>query len=174
MRARLLDVVSQKFVELLESQQSESSVKEGHSRETESVGSSKTVIIWLHHLLATSKRKLAIHPSISADLISGITKPGYPGVMLFTGLQHAVDDHVAELKGLNWAGFFRLGTKKTTSGILSTREVRKGLLKWKQWRRWCDESQRDDTSISSKQWASSDEPQARRGDPELLALRRYE
>ena len=101
----VLDVLLQKFVELLESQQSKSGVKEGHSRETESAASSKTAIIWLHHLSATSKRKLAIRPTTSSDLISGITKPGYPGVMLFTGLQHAVDDHVAELKGLNWQAF---------------------------------------------------------------------
>lgn len=72
----------------------------------------KTVIIWLHHLLATSKRKLAIAPSIGTSSggpqgtgITGITKPGYPGIMLFSGPAVLVDDHVRELRGLNWQAF---------------------------------------------------------------------
>jgi hypothetical protein len=65
----------------------------------------KTVIIWLHHLLATGKRKLAIHPSLSAGKIRGLTKPGYPGVLVFSGGKSAVDDHVLELKNQNWQAF---------------------------------------------------------------------
>jgi hypothetical protein len=61
----------------------------------------KTVIIWLHHLLALSKRKLALSPSS----ISGITKPGYPGVMLFSGPTAAVTEHVTTLKAENWQAF---------------------------------------------------------------------
>ena len=86
-----------------------------HSSPSTSYPASKTVIIWLHHLLATSKRKLALHPSnfphpshhpnIPANTISGITKPGYPGILLFTGPQDAVDEHVSELKRLNWQAF---------------------------------------------------------------------
>jgi hypothetical protein len=63
----------------------------------------KTVIIWLHHLLALSKRKLALSPSRSS--ISGVTKPGYPGVMVFSGPTSAVDDHVNTLKTENWQAF---------------------------------------------------------------------
>ncbi|KIW19894.1 hypothetical protein PV08_00469 [Exophiala spinifera] len=94
---------------------------------------SKTVIIWLHHLLATSKRKLAVSqphvnsnsnsnsttktakakakptsaspPSVSASTISGMTKPGYPGILLFSGPRDLVDAHVKELKDLNWQAF---------------------------------------------------------------------
>ncbi|KAF2034539.1 hypothetical protein EK21DRAFT_56625 [Setomelanomma holmii] len=62
---------------------------------------SKTVIIWLHHLLATTKRKLAI----STTAISGITKPGYPGIMIFSGPTAAVTEHVNTLKAENWQAF---------------------------------------------------------------------
>ncbi|KIW66597.1 hypothetical protein PV04_05915 [Phialophora macrospora] len=75
----------------------------------------KTVIIWLHHLLATSKRKIAVNPSLNAKVlssngyspldISGITKPGYPGIMIFSGRSDLVDAHVGELKALNWQAF---------------------------------------------------------------------
>ncbi|SMQ52041.1 unnamed protein product [Zymoseptoria tritici ST99CH_3D7] len=64
-----------------------------------------TVIIWLHHLLAQSKRKLALHPTSQSQHISGLTKPGYPGVMMFSGERRAVKEHVAELKGQKWAAF---------------------------------------------------------------------
>lgn len=62
---------------------------------------SATVIIYLHHLLATSKRKLAISPTN----ISGITKPGYPGVLIFSGSATDVWAHVNELKSLKWQAF---------------------------------------------------------------------
>ncbi|KAI1619089.1 hypothetical protein EDD36DRAFT_50011 [Exophiala viscosa] len=81
----------------------------------------KTVIIWLHHLLNTSKRKLAITPSVTPSSttpnkkgasvativsgISGITKPGYPGVMIFSGPKDLVDSHVRELRAQNWQAF---------------------------------------------------------------------
>ncbi|TID25027.1 hypothetical protein E2P81_ATG04133 [Venturia nashicola] len=65
----------------------------------------KTVIIYLHHLLALSKRKLALNPSIDAAIVSGITKPGYPGVLVFSGPAHAVDAHVRELKDQKWQAF---------------------------------------------------------------------
>ncbi|KAF2438838.1 hypothetical protein P171DRAFT_490879 [Karstenula rhodostoma CBS 690.94] len=61
----------------------------------------KTVIVWLHHLLALSKRKLALSPTS----ISGITKPGYPGIMLFSGPATAVTEHVNVLKAENWQAF---------------------------------------------------------------------
>lgn len=98
---------------------------------------SKTVIIWLHHLLATSKRKLAVSPQLlnsdsnsnssrqqpqkdlelksttkiitttttTTTTISGMTKPGYPGILLFSGPRDLVDAHVRQLKDLNWQAF---------------------------------------------------------------------
>ena len=61
-----------------------------------------TIIIWLHHLLNTNKRKQCLSPDTS---VSGITKPGYPGVLIYSGPCDAVQGHIRELKQLNWAGF---------------------------------------------------------------------
>ena len=61
-----------------------------------------TVIVWLHHLLNTNKRKMALSPAAS---VSGVTKPGYPGVLVYSGPTNAVREHVDELKGQNWAAF---------------------------------------------------------------------
>ncbi|KAI1812474.1 hypothetical protein GGS20DRAFT_557869 [Poronia punctata] len=62
----------------------------------------RTVVIWLHHLLNTNKRKLALS---AAGAISGVTKPGYPGVLVFAGEKSAVDSHVAELRNQKWQAF---------------------------------------------------------------------
>ena len=61
-----------------------------------------TIVIWLHHLLNTNKRKQCLSPDAS---VSGVTKPGYPGVLIYSGPYDAVHEHVRELKQLNWAGF---------------------------------------------------------------------
>lgn len=65
----------------------------------------KTVVIWLHHLLNTNKRKLALGPSLDAASVSGLTRPGYPGVMVFSGPRDAVDSHVGELRAQRWQAF---------------------------------------------------------------------
>lgn len=62
-----------------------------------------TVAVWLHHLLNTNKRKQVLSPA-SSD-VAGYSKPGYPGVLLFSGPAQAVRDHVQELKNLNWQAF---------------------------------------------------------------------
>ena len=62
-----------------------------------------TIIVWLHHLLNTNKRKQALTPS--SRLVSGVTKPGYPGMLVYSGPAKAVNDHVNELKQLNWQVF---------------------------------------------------------------------
>lgn len=101
----VLDVIVNAFLELVESV-ANATINKSDSSHTQvqqpSAQGSLTVVIWLHHLLATSKRKLAIAPS---STISGITKPGYPGVMLFTGPAAAVRDHVEVLKQENWQAF---------------------------------------------------------------------
>jgi hypothetical protein len=74
----------------------------GSTNQLRTPESNKTVIIWLHHLLALSKRKLALHPASS---VAGITKPGYPGVMVFAGPTSAVTEHVNTLKAENWQAF---------------------------------------------------------------------
>ncbi|KAI8937622.1 hypothetical protein NX059_005332 [Plenodomus lindquistii] len=65
----------------------------------------KTVIIWLHHLLNTNKRKLALSPPPSSPPVSGITKPGYPGVLIYSGPSGPVTEHVNTLKAQNWQAF---------------------------------------------------------------------
>jgi hypothetical protein len=62
-----------------------------------------TVIVWLHHLLNTNKRKQALSPP--SPSVHGITKPGYPGVLIYAGPNDAVHEHVNELKSLNWQAF---------------------------------------------------------------------
>ncbi|KAI0479518.1 hypothetical protein GGR56DRAFT_673435 [Xylariaceae sp. FL0804] len=65
----------------------------------------RTVVIWLHHLLNTNKRKLALNPSLPSPDMLGITRPGYPGVLVFSGPKPAVDAHVSELRSQRWQAF---------------------------------------------------------------------
>ncbi|KAF2862972.1 hypothetical protein K470DRAFT_211758 [Piedraia hortae CBS 480.64] len=65
-------------------------------------GESCTVVVWLHHLLNTNKRKQCLW---APETVSGLTKPGYPGVLVFSGPQRLVHAHVSELKQLNWQAF---------------------------------------------------------------------
>ncbi|ETN47002.1 uncharacterized protein HMPREF1541_01192 [Cyphellophora europaea CBS 101466] len=100
----VLDAILDRFVGLLEASIGERDDDESLATPDVVSDRPKTIIIWLHHLLATSKRKLALHPTHDG-LVGGITKPGYPGIMLFSGSQEAVGAHVAELKSLNWQAF---------------------------------------------------------------------
>jgi hypothetical protein len=59
--------------------------------------------VWLHHLLNTNKRKQALSPP--SPEVSGATKPGYPGVLLYSGPAEAVSEHVNELRQLNWQAY---------------------------------------------------------------------
>ncbi|KAF2173450.1 hypothetical protein M409DRAFT_61852 [Zasmidium cellare ATCC 36951] len=62
-----------------------------------------TIIVFLHHLLNTNKRKLCLSPSRPS--ISGVTKPGYPGVLVYSGPLRIVHEHINELKAQNWQAF---------------------------------------------------------------------
>jgi mannose-6-phosphate isomerase-like protein (cupin superfamily) len=100
-----LDAIITEFTEYLEDQD-DIKVQEMVPATEESTLAGKTVIIWLHHLLATGKRKLAISPTgPQASEVTGITKPGYPGVMIFSGPAAAVEAHVQELKSQRWQAF---------------------------------------------------------------------
>lgn len=105
-----LDAIIERFMELVDVYETTtpgSEVDIQCSSATSNTGNdrNKTVIVYLHHLLALSKRKLALHPSIHASAISGITKPGYPGVLVFSGSLEAIDAHIQELKFQNWQAF---------------------------------------------------------------------
>ncbi|KKY38021.1 hypothetical protein UCDDA912_g01989 [Diaporthe ampelina] len=65
----------------------------------------KTVVIWLHHLLNTNKRKLALSPGLDGGSVSGLTRPGHPGALVFSGPKDAVDSHVSELRSQRWQAF---------------------------------------------------------------------
>lgn len=102
-----LDAIISAFQQVLSDRLETSSIASAKS--TKSIKSTKhdadpntkkTVIIWLHHLLNTNKRKLCLSPSFA-----GITKPGYPGVLVYSGPTAAINAHVNELKAQNWAAF---------------------------------------------------------------------
>ncbi|KAI1270656.1 hypothetical protein F5Y18DRAFT_369103 [Xylariaceae sp. FL1019] len=106
----VLDALLLAFQELVSSHNnlSETAINRAEHHEpdqTASLPMNKTVIIWLHHLLATGKRKLALNPSMGGSKMSGITKPGYPGVMIFSGERSLVDAHVSELRNQRWQAF---------------------------------------------------------------------
>jgi hypothetical protein len=96
-----LDAVIAAFQQVLDSSKMSEPPRNTTSSNPAEADASKTVIIWLHHLLALTKRKLALSPTT----LSGVTKPGYPGVMLFSGPSSAVTEHVNTLKAENWQAF---------------------------------------------------------------------
>lgn len=100
-----LDAIISAFQDVLSTRLETSSIAStksaNHSKEAHAASDAKkTVIIWLHHLLNTNKRKLCLSPPFA-----GITKPGYPGVLVYSGPVMAVNAHVNELKAQNWAAF---------------------------------------------------------------------
>jgi hypothetical protein len=56
------------------------------------------VLIWFHHLLSTTKRKAIL----AFESLRGISKPGYPGILVLQGPKDIVNDAVTELKGMRW------------------------------------------------------------------------
>ncbi|KAJ4323404.1 hypothetical protein N0V94_001877 [Neodidymelliopsis sp. IMI 364377] len=97
-----LDAIISAFQSLLSEEQEQQQEKPPSNTTSPNDSTPKTVIIWLHHLLNTNKRKLCLSPP---PPISGITKPGYPGVLLYSGPSGGVTAHVNELKAQNWAAF---------------------------------------------------------------------
>lgn len=105
----ICDAIIQAFEDHLASKLSRAELDTRPLAEESGVPSSlrtcKVVVCWLHHLLATSKRKLALNPSVDASSIRGLTKPGYPGILIFAGPVVSVDAHVSELKAQRWQAF---------------------------------------------------------------------
>ena len=100
----ILDALVQAFEELVMQRRAQSPAEDSAPADAPKV-KFKTVVIWLHHLLNTNKRKLALNPTVSPDTIKGITKPGHPGVLLYSGQAEAVEEHVAELRNQRWQAF---------------------------------------------------------------------
>lgn len=104
-----LDAIVAAFKQLVESAPCHSDSTELDNGSTSDANGTshtpKTIIIWLHHLLNTNKRKLALSPPSSIPPVSGLTKPGYPGVLVYSGPSSAVTEHVNLLKAQNWQAF---------------------------------------------------------------------
>lgn len=124
-----LDAIIAAFQTVLESASTAQPPKTTSSNDNDTC---RTVIIWLHHLLALTKRKLALSPTT----LSGITKPGYPGVMIFSGPASAVTEHVNTLKAENWQAFqvryeedllWKFGHGKGVTEVETMAEVVKGV-----------------------------------------------
>ncbi|CAO2657716.1 Nn.00g038420.m01.CDS01 [Neocucurbitaria sp. VM-36] len=102
-----LDAIIAAFQQILEANvQHDAQTSLTNDKENDTIDRrSKTVVIWLHHLLNTNKRKLALSPPPSAPPVCGITKPGYPGILIFSGPLSVVREHVNTLKAQNWQAF---------------------------------------------------------------------
>lgn len=108
----VLDAIILSFQDLLHTRASllsegQDKAKNGSSRQDGDTDDEqfRTVVIWLHHLLNTNKRKLALNPTMAGSQINGMTKPGYPGVLVFSGRKSSVDAHVSELRSQRWQAF---------------------------------------------------------------------
>ncbi|KAI5203600.1 DUF1115-domain-containing protein [Aureobasidium subglaciale] len=61
----------------------------------------KRVVIWSHHLLATSKRK-DIQAWSKELSLSGYSRPGHPGSIFAEGDEDQIDEFIRRLKQLRW------------------------------------------------------------------------
>jgi hypothetical protein len=93
---RLLEIV-QCFIDHIPSQSSPIPVVET-SEATQSAPDNINyiVLIWFHHLLSTTKRKAIL----AQKSLRGISKPGFPGILVLQGPKDIVDDAITELKGM--------------------------------------------------------------------------
>lgn len=64
-------------------------------------GNGLRVVLWMHHLLATSKRKGIVQLGKELSL-AGYSKPGYPGSVYVEGQADNVNTFVEELKSWRW------------------------------------------------------------------------
>ncbi|KAL0259334.1 hypothetical protein SLS55_005070 [Diplodia seriata] len=77
------------------------------------------VVLWMHHLLATSKRRAIVQLSRELGL-GGFSKPGYPGSVFVEGEATSVRTFVDELKSMRWQAIQERAsaTVPTTSLVL--------------------------------------------------------
>ncbi|CAG8498143.1 2184_t:CDS:2 [Dentiscutata heterogama] len=59
------------------------------------------ILIWTHHLLSLEKRKCVCRWANELG-IWGLSKPGYPGIIIVEGLYDNVQDYISRLKNLKW------------------------------------------------------------------------
>ena len=95
---RLLEIV-QSFTDGIPSQSSPiPAVETSEATQSASNNTSSIVLIWFHHLLSTRKRKAIL----ALQSLRGISKPGYPGILVLQGPKDILEDAITELKGMRW------------------------------------------------------------------------
>ncbi|KAL1637772.1 hypothetical protein SLS56_000327 [Neofusicoccum ribis] len=85
-----------------------------HAAETEGL----RVVLWMHHLLATSKRRAIVQLSKELGL-GGFSKPGYPGSVYVEGEAAAVRTFVDELKSMRWQAIQERATENAQMSSLT-------------------------------------------------------
>lgn len=101
----MLDLIVTLFTEYLpeltEKSQDADQHQEGNNGQQQHTSKIKRVVIWSHHLLATSKRK-DIQAWSKELSLSGYSRPGHPGSIFVEGDEDQVDEFIRRLKQLRW------------------------------------------------------------------------
>jgi hypothetical protein len=97
---RLLEIVENFTTAIPSSQHSTttSTSFENHTAKAAEKTPTFIILIWFHHLLSTTKRKSIL----ALDSLRGISKPGYPGILVLQGPKDSLDEAITELKGMRW------------------------------------------------------------------------
>jgi hypothetical protein len=61
----------------------------------------KRAWVWFHHIKSETKKAAIVSFSVDCG-VSGVCKPGFPGVLFVSGPSPAVDECLRRVKGLSW------------------------------------------------------------------------
>lgn len=124
----ILDLIVTAFTQVLPTLEphkntgtSDSNSKDGQNDTKKMKHVIKRVVIWSHHLLATSKRRDIQVWSRELHL-SGFARPGYPGAVFAEGDEDQVDEFVTRLKQLRWQALQVRAEEKAGSRVCGTGE----------------------------------------------------
>lgn len=124
----VLDLIVTSFTQYLatlepqeNAETSESSPKDDRNKSKKQKHVIKRVVIWSHHLLATSKRRDIQVWSRELHL-SGFARPGYPGAVFAEGDEDQVDEFVTRLKQLRWQALQVRAEERVDSRVCGTGE----------------------------------------------------
>ncbi|KAF2087055.1 hypothetical protein K490DRAFT_65923 [Saccharata proteae CBS 121410] len=85
------------------------------------------VVLWMHHLLATAKRKAIVQNS-KASSLAGFSKPGYPGAVYVEGESSSVREFVDDLKSMRWQAIQERGTQTVEYASLTLTSNSTGIV----------------------------------------------
>jgi hypothetical protein len=94
---RLLDII-ESFRDSILSTTPLPIVHAGPSSELPPYEKTYLTLIWFHHLLSTTKRKAIL----TLDNLRGLSKPGYPGILVLQGSKSTLEEAITELKQMKW------------------------------------------------------------------------